>query len=204
MAILNVNSTRMELNKLKERLITTKKGHKLLKNKADGLLIEFLKIFKYTINLRKKVTQKIKTAEHNLKLAEIKTPKQELKATLKKPIQKINTKTKKSNILGVIVPKFLACENFNTEKMPNYSFFSHSNCLDIALKQYSKIILNLIELAEKEKTLLILAKEIKKTRKKVNAIEFVIIPNLQDTIKYISLKLEENERSTIARLTRIK
>ena len=63
MAILNVNSTRMELNKLKERLITTKKGHKLLKNKADGLLIEFLKIFKYTVNLRKEITKKIKIAE---------------------------------------------------------------------------------------------------------------------------------------------
>ena len=204
MAILNVNSTRMELNKLKERLITTKKGHKLLKNKADGLLIEFLKIFKYTVNLRKEITKKIKIAEHNLKLAKIKTSKEELKLTLKEPFQKIKIKQNPANILGVIVPNFTADENFNPKSTPNYSFFSNSVNLDSSTEQYSNIILNLIELAEKEKTLLILAKEIKKTRKKVNAIEHIIIPNLKDTIKYISLKLEENERSNIARLTRVK
>ena len=204
MAILNVNATRMELNKLKNRLLTTRRGHKLLKNKTDGLLQEFLNISKDTIAIRNTIKDKIKNVKFNLELAKIKTSKNEVEAALLIPTKKLEIKTLNSNILGVLVNSFEINEKKNTNNDLTYSFFSTSYFLDIAIKIGKSVFLNLIKLSEKEKSLLIIANEIEKTRRKVNALENILIPNFEETIRYISLKLEENERNMTAALRRIK
>lgn len=202
MAILNVNATRMELNKLKNRLLTTRKGHKLLKNKVDGLLREFLKISKETLTLKKYIREKIVKAKLNLELSKIKTSEEQVNFALSNKTENLNIKVLESNILGVSTVSFKAEDEKNLNL--NYSFFSNSYFLDESVKQSKEIFLNLIKLAEKEKKVLTLSSEIEKTKRKVNAIENILIPNLEDTIKYIALKLEENGRNMIAALTRIK
>ena len=202
MAILNVNATRMELNKLKNRLLTTRKGHKLLKNKVDGLLREFLKISKETLTLKKYIREKIVKAKLNLELSKIKTSEEQVNFALSNKTENLNIKVLESNILGVSTVSFKAEDEKNLNL--NYSFFSNSYFLDESVKQSKEIFLDLIKLAEKEKKVLTLSSEIEKTKRKVNAIENILIPNLEDTIKYIALKLEENGRNMIAALTRIK
>ena len=202
MAILNVNATRMELNKLKNRLLTTRKGHKLLKNKVDGLLREFLKISKETLTLKKYIREKIVKAKLNLELSKIKTSEEQVNFALSNKTENLNIKVLESNILGVSTVSFKAEDEKNLNL--NYSFFSNSYFLDESVKQSKEIFLDLIKLAEKEKKVLTLSSEIEKTKRKVNAIENILIPNLEDTIKYITLKLEENGRNMIAALTRIK
>ncbi len=205
MAILNVNSTRMELNKLKKRLITAKKGHKLLKNKSDGLLIEFIKISKQTLKLQKEIYEEFKDANLNLKIAKIKTSPEEVMAACGISKQQITISPSKTNIFGVNLLNFkVQKKQTNLKYELNYSFFCNSVFLDTAVEKYGKAIIKLIDLTEKEKTINVLAKEIEKIRKRVNALEHILIPNLQSTIKFITLKLEENERNTIARLSRIK
>ena len=202
MAILNINATRMELNKLKNRLLTTRKGHKLLKNKVDGLLREFLKISKETLTLKKYIREKIVKAKLNLELSKIKTSEEQVNFALSNKTENLNIKVLESNILGVSTVSFKAEDEKNLNL--NYSFFSNSYFLDESVKQSKEIFLDLIKLAEKEKKVLTLSSEIEKTKRKVNAIENILIPNLEDTIKYITLKLEENGRNMIAALTRIK
>ena len=205
MAILNVNTTRMELNKLKKRLLTARKGHKLLKNKSDGLLIEFIKISKQTLKLQKEVYEEFKIANLNLKTAKIKTSKEEVMAAFSISKQKINVLTSTVNRFGVNILNFKVIENkTNSSSSLNYSFFCNSVFLDTAVEKYSAALTNLIKLTEKEQAIKTMAAEIKKKRKRVNALQYILIPNLEDTIKFISLKLEENERNTIARLSKIK
>lgn len=202
MAILNVNATRMELNKLKNRLLTTRKGHKLLKNKVDGLLREFLNISKETLTLKKYIIEKIINAKLNLELSKIKTSKEQVNFSLSNKAKSLDIKVLETNILGVLTVSFKAEEEKNFDL--NYSFFSNSCFLDESVKQSKEIFLDLIKLAEKEKAILTISCEIEKTKRKVNAIENILIPDLEDTIKYIALKLEENGRNMIAALTRIK
>ncbi len=202
MAILNVNATRMELNKLKNRLLTTRKGHKLLKNKVDGLLREFLNISKETLTLKKYIKEKIMNAKLNLELSKIKTSKEQVNFSLSNKTKSLDIKVLETNILGVLTVSFKAEEKKNFDL--NYSFFSNSCFLDESVKQSKEIFLDLIKLAEKEKAILTISCEIEKTKRKVNAIENILIPDLEDTIKYIALKLEENGRNMIAALTRIK
>lgn len=200
MSILNVNATRMELNKLKNRLLITRKGHKLLKNKTDGLLQKFLNISKQTIALRKQIKEKIAKINLNLELSKIKTSKEEVNSTLLIPSEKLKIRELESNILGVAVSSFKFEKTITQQKTPAYSFFSNSSFLDVAVRESKLVFFELITLSEKEKSLLILSSEIEKTRRKVNAIENILIPNFEDTIKYISLKLEENERNMTAAL----
>ena len=205
MAILNVNATRMELNKLKKRLLTARKGHKLLKNKSDGLLIEFIKISKQTLKLQKEVYEEFKTANLNLKTAKIKTSKEEVMAAFSISKQKINISTSTVNTFGVNILNFKLIKNkTSSSNILNYSFFCNSVFLDTAVEKYSAALTNLIKLTEKEQAVKTMAAEIEKIRKRVNALQYILIPNLEDTIKFISLKLEENERNTIARLSKIK
>ena len=205
MSILNINATRMELNRLKQRLLTAKKGHKLLKNKADALLIELLKIIKETLVFKKNLKNNMKSASFNLNMCKIASHKQEIFSIISLNKKEIGVNATCKNILGVNIPSFSIKEDKTSlNKNLNHSFFSNNILLDQTIEEYQKILSNLIKLAEKEKTILILSNEIEKTRKKVNALEHIIIKNLEETIKYISLKLEENERSTKARLTRIK
>ncbi len=204
MAILNVSASRMELTQLKQKLSTTRRGHALLKNKCDGLLREFLGLYKNTLKLKKYIQNKILDANFHLELAKLQTSEQEINTATLAPKQYIKLKTHTKNILGVNLPKFEIEENINLKDRLNYSFFTNSEHLDKAIYMYSEILEKLILLAEQEKTLMILSNEIEKTRRKVNAIENILIPNYKDTIKFISLKLEENERSVLARLSRLK
>ena len=203
MAILSTNANRMELNRLKKKLQTTKKGYNLLKSKVDGLMLEFLKLSKQTLFLKKQITKNINAANFKLNLAKAKTSKQDVLNKLNPMDSKIKIKLSNSSILGVKTLNFEILEKTQLNENLNYSFFSTSVFLNFAVEEYIKITFNLVELAEKEKNILILANEIKKTRKRVNAIEHILIPNLTQTIRFISIKLEENERNSLARLKRV-
>ncbi len=204
MAVLDVNPTRMELNKLKDRLLTARRGHKLLKDKRDGLMRKFLETAKKTAQFRIKIEKDILNANLHFEMARAQTSKQIVGSALLIPSQELTVKVSASNIMGVSTPSFSLKRKFNSSENISYALSQNSIYLDEAINLYENILPNLVKLAEQEKTISILADEIEQTRRKVNALEHMLIPNYQDTIRFIALKLDENERSNIARLSRAK
>ncbi|MDE5853302.1 MAG: V-type ATP synthase subunit D [Oscillospiraceae bacterium] len=204
MAVLNINPTRMELNKIKGLLITARKGHKLLKDKRDELMRQFLNIAKTTLRLRKQIEKDILSANFNLEIAKARTSKQAVKTALLLSKQESLIKLSTKNIMGVTLPSFILEQKVRPSDSISYGFSQTSIHLDKAINSYNKILPSLIELAENEKTISILADEIEQTRRRVNALEHLVIPNYQDTIRFITLKLDETERGNIARLSRAK
>lgn len=205
MAVMNVNPTRMELTNLKRKLVTARRGHRLLKDKRDELMRQFLLLVKENKDLRKTVEEKMKLANSYMALASGEMSDNEISVALMLSGQKISVEVGSRNITSVSVPTF----KFN-HKLPedngafSYGFAFTSGDLDEAVKIYSSLSEDLLRLAEVEKTCQLLAKEIEGTRRRVNALEHVLIADYEDTIKYISVKLEENERSNITRLMKVK
>ncbi len=204
MAVLNINPTRMELNKIKGLLLTARKGHKLLKDKRDELMRQFLNIAKATLRLRKQIEKDILSANFNLEIAKARTSQQAVKTALLLSKQESLIKLSTKNIMGVTLPSFILEQKVRPSDNISYGFSQTSIYLDKAINSYNKILPSLIELAENEKTISILADEIEQTRRRVNALEHLVIPNYQDTIRFITLKLDETERGNIARLSRAK
>lgn len=205
MAVMNVNPTRMELTNLKRKLVTARRGHRLLKDKRDELMRQFLLLVKENKDLRKTVEEKMKLANSYMALASGEMSDNEISVALMLSGQKISVEVGSRNITSVSVPTF----KFN-HKLPedngafSYGFAFTSGDLDEAVKIYSSLSEDLLRLAEVEKTCQLLSKEIEGTRRRVNALEHVLIADYEDTIKYISVKLEENERSNITRLMKVK
>lgn len=205
MAVMNVNPTRMELTNLKKKLVTARRGHKLLKDKRDELMRQFLLLVKENKALRKTVEEKMKLANSYMALASGEMSDNEIAVALMLSGQKISVDVKKKNIMSVSVPEF----KFNS-RLPehsgsvSYGFAFTSGDLDEAIRIYSSLSEDLFRLAEVEKTCRLLAKEIEGTRRRVNALEHVLITDYEDTIKYITVKLEENDRSNITRLMKVK
>ena len=204
MAVLDVNPTRMELNKLKDRLLTARRGHKLLKDKRDGLMRKFLETAKKTAQFRIKIEKDILNANLHFELARAKTSQQVVNTALLISNQEATIELSTSNIMGVSTPSFSLKRKSKPSENISYALSQNSIYLDEAINLYDNILPDLVKLAEQEKTIFILADEIEQTRRKVNALEHLIIPNYQDTIRFIALKLDENERSNIARLSRAK
>jgi V/A-type H+-transporting ATPase subunit D len=201
MALLNVNPTRMELLKLKKRIVMARRGHKLLKEKRDGLMREFMKIIKEAKALRSKVEEVLGKSFSNFMMASsIMRPEAIESALMVKSSEiKLNAKTK--NVMSVNIPQF----NFEIIPKPSgYGFFGTSGEMDVALDRFKKSLNDLIHLSTIEKSAALLAVEIEKTRRRVNALEYVLIPDLEETMKYIYMKLTEQERSGIATLMVVK
>lgn len=205
MAIMNVNPTRMELTKLKQKLVSLRRGHKILKDKRDELMRQFLLLVKENKELRLKVEQSIKEANNHMSLANMIMSREEIDVALMMPTQKVGLDVKKKNIMSVSVPSFdLKMKSPDKSDVYSYGFAFTSGELDLSVKAVSEILPDMLRLAELEKTCQILSAEIESTRRRVNALEYVLIPDHEETIKYITMKLDENERSNTTRLMKVK
>lgn len=205
MARLQVNPTRMELTKLKKRLTTAVRGHKLLKDKRDELMRQFLDIVRSNKKLRTAVEEAIMKAHQHFTIASAVMQDEIMGEALMLPKQEVSLEVGTQNIMSVDVPVFEYKTKSNDQAdIYPYGFAYTSGDLDGAVKELSEILPDLLELAQMEKSAQLLAQEIEKTRRRVNALEYVLIPQLQETIKYITMKLDENERSGLARLMKVK
>ena len=205
MAVKQVNPTRMELTRLKKKLNTATRGHKLLKDKRDELMRRFLEMVRENRALRMKVEEKLKEANADFVLAKSSMSDETLKAALIAPKQEVYVNTSYRNVMSVDIPVF---ETETHTPDPNdiysYGFAFTSADLDDAVKSLADVLPDLIRLAEIEKSCQLMADEIEKTRRRVNALEHVMIPETQEQIRYITRKLDENERSTQTRLMKVK
>lgn len=205
MAGTQVNPTRMELTRLKKKLVTATRGHKLLKDKRDELMRQFLEKVRENKALREHVEKGIKAANKNFLLARAGMQDEVLNTALLAPNQKVSLESGIENVMSVEVPQF----TFKTRTPDENDIFSYgfaftSSDLDDAIKSLSDIFPDMLKLAECEKSCQLMAAEIEKTRRRVNALEHVMIPELQENIKYITMKLDENERSSQIRLMKVK
>jgi len=204
-AILNVNPTRMELTNLKRKLVTALRGHKLLKDKRDELMRQFLELVRENIALRKEVENAIKQSNNHMAVARSVMQNEVLDVALMLPKQELQLEIEKKNVMSVMIPVYKTKLKTN-DKNDIYSYgYAFTSCdLDDAIKSLSDVLPQMIRLAEVEKSCQLMAAEIEKTRRRVNALEHVMIPQYQETIKYITMKLDENERSTTTRLMKVK
>ena len=205
MASTHVNPTRMELTRLKKKLVTARKGHKLLKDKRDELMRQFMELVKVNKELRKKVEDGIAAANKDFALAAAVMGDEEVKTALLAPKQSVSVQVTERNVMSVEVPVFdyktgTAGEN----DIYSYGFIETSADLDTAVASLSAVFPDMLRLAEVEKSCSLMAAEIEKTRRRVNALEHVMIPDYMEKIRYISMKLDENERSTQIRLLKVK
>lgn len=205
---IRVNPTRMELNRLKRRLKMAERGHKLLKDKRDELIRQFIILVRKNKDLREHMEEELTDAFSKFLLARAVMPEESLEEALMYPTKKLSLDISKENIMSVYAPKFHWAEEESggdeESSIYPYGFADTSAELDTSIETLSEILPKLMELAEVEKSVQLLAEEIEKTRRRVNALEHVLIPKLQDTIKYITMKLDESERGALTRLMKIK
>ena len=206
MAKLNVNPTRMELSRLKIRLKTAVRGHKLLKDKQDELMRQFIDMIKKNKKLREKVEEMLQNSFKDFLLSRGVMSDEMLENAIAYPKEKIGVEVKKKNIMSVNVPQmtFVRENEGNQGMIYPYGYAQTSADLDDAIDGLNSVMDNLLELAEVEKACQLMADEVEKTRRRVNALEYMTIPQLEETIRYIQMKLDENERSSITRLMKVK
>jgi V/A-type H+/Na+-transporting ATPase subunit D len=206
MAKLNVNPTRMELTGLKKRLATATRGHKLLKDKQDELMRRFIDLVKYNNELRKSVEEELGASFKNFLMASAVMSSEFLEEAIVYPKEKISLDIKTKNIMSVNVPvmEFKRELEGDEGSIYPYGFVNTSAELDGAIEKLYNILPKLLELAEVEKSCQLMADEIQKTRRRVNALEYATIPQLQETIRFIKMKLDENERGNLIRLMKVK
>ena len=205
MASTAIIPTRMVLNQLKGRLKTARRGHKLLKDKRDELMRQFMDIIRKNMELRVRVEEGLTAAFSAQQVASSIMSPEMLEQALLYPRQSVDLKINYRNIMSVNVPEytFKTKSNDPSEIYP-YGFAQTSGELDDALEQLAKVFNDMLELAQIEKSMQLLAQEIEKTRRRVNPLEYSTIPTLEENIKYITMKLEENENSTKVRLLKVK
>ena len=205
MAGTTVTPTRMVLNQLKGRLKTARRGHKLLKDKRDELMRQFMDVVKLNKQLRTRVEEGLTGAFASLQVASAIMSPEMLEQALLYPKQSVEPAVEEKTMMSDNVPgeDYRTKSNDQSEIYP-YGFAQTSGELDDALDKMARVFQDMLELAQVEKTMQLLAEEIEKTRRRVNALEYVMIPDLEKNIKYITMKLEENENSTKVRLLKVK
>ncbi|MFA5561441.1 MAG: V-type ATP synthase subunit D [Eubacteriales bacterium] len=205
MAVLNVSPTRMELTRIKKQLLVAVKGHKLLKDKRDELMHRFLDMIRETKKLRRRVEEQMMHINRGFALASSVMSREVLYAALMMPKQSVSLDISSQNIMGIDVPVFGIRQTYSqTEDALSYGYAFTSGELDHSIVTLAGLLPDLLSLARQEKTALMLAAEIERTRRRVNALEYIMIPNYRDTIRYITMKLDENERSNLTRLMKVK
>ena len=205
MARLNVNPTRMVLTSLKKKLKVALRGHKLMKDKRDELMKQFLELARQNKVLREEVEKLLADVYRDFAIASAVMSSKMMEEALMFPKQGVSITVKNKNVMSVDVPVF----DFETTTEDDsdiypYGFATTSGELDKAIAKLAQAFPILLELAAMEKEASLLAEEIEKTRRRVNALEYVMIPQLQETIKYIKMKLDENERGNQTRLMKVK
>ncbi len=205
MARMNVNPTRMVLTTLKRQLKTAVRGHKLLKDKRDELMKEFLDLARENKILRKEVEEELMRVYSSFTIAGALMSPQMLTEALMASTFSVGVDVATKNVMSVNVPVFTATQEEGSKaNIYPYGFAATSSELDAAIKAMSEVFPRMLELAEKEKQAALMAEEIEKTRRRVNALEYVKIPQLSETIRYIRMKLDENERGSQTRLMKVK
>lgn len=204
MAILRVNPTRMELTRLKKRLAVASRGHKLLKDKRDEMVRQFMLLIRRNRELRLSVEAALEKALGGFVLARVAMTREAMDEALLFPVREVTLKVSRSNIMSVDVPKISCQEKKREQAFFPYGLLNTSAELDNAIMLLADVLPQMVELAELEKTCNMLADEIEKTRRRVNALEYVMIPQLEETVKYIRMKLDENERGSLIRLMKTK
>ena len=200
-----VTPTRMVLNHLKGRLKTARRGHKLLKDKRDELMRQFLDVVKENKVLRERVEDGLTAAFSSLQVASSIMSPEMLEQALLYPRQSVELDMKVKNVMSVKVPQYsFQTKNNDPSEIYPYGFAQTSGELDDALDRMAKVFEDMLKLAEVEKSMQLMAQEIEKTRRRVNALEYVMIPELSENIKYITMKLAENENATKVRLLKVK
>lgn len=205
MAKLNVKPTRGELSKLQDRLSLARRGHKLLKDKQDELMRQFIILIRQNNELRQAVEVKLMAAMQEFTLAKTLETDQVVQEMFSVPAKQVELYIDKENIMNVQVPRFhINVTDLNANSDVDYSFLASNSGMDDALEAIESSLDGLLKLAEIEKTCQLMADEIEKTRRRVNALEYQTIPNLEETIHFIEMKLEEAERSAITRMMKVK
>ena len=205
MANITVNPTRMELTRLKKKLKTSQRGHKLLKDKRDELMKQFLETVREVKALRAEVEKDLMQAHGAFTLASALMSSEAIEQALIYPKQSVELTMSFQNIMSVNVPIY----DFHTQTQSSadiypYGFAGTTGELDSAVEALQKVFEKMLKLAQIEKSAQLMAEEIEKTRRRVNALEYVVIPNTQEAIRYITMKLDENDRSTTTRLMKVK
>ena len=205
MAVTQTTPTRMELTRLKKKLVTAVRGHKLLKDKRDELMRQFLDLAKENMELRKAVEEGIRKANANFVTAKASMPEEALHTALMAPKQEVYLEAERKNVMSVEIQVFeYRTRTADPNDIYSYGFAFTSGDLDDAVRSLADVLPQMLELAEKEKACQLLAAEIEKTRRRVNALEHVMIPETRESIRYITMKLDENERSSQIRLLKVK
>ncbi len=203
-ATLRVNPTRMELTRIKRRLVTAKRGHKLLKDKRDEMVRQFILLVRENAKLRKQVEQELQGALADFALARAVMDRQALEEAVMYPARSAAIQLGRKNILSVHVPSITPIQGTAKESALPYGLAETSADLDDAIATLAALLPKLLKLAETEKACDLLADEIEKTRRRVNALEYVMIPQFEETIRFITMKLDENERGSLTRLMKVK
>ena len=202
MARLNVNPTRMELKKLQARLTTAVRGHKLLKDKSDEMIRVFTVIVKENKVLREKVEAEISRVMKQFNIARSVTPAYQTETAFAMPSVSVRAECETESVMGVEVPKIELMQD-GTGGLP-YAVMEMTSEADYSVQMVTDLLPDLVKLAETEKRVRMLAGEIERNKRRVNALEYVMIPQLEETIKYIKDKLSENERAAIVRMMKVK
>ena len=198
-----VNPTRMELTRLKKRLTTAVRGHKLLKDKRDEMVRQFIILIRRNYDLRLEVEKAVEAVSTRFSLAKAQMGALRISEALLYPARAAVYDVSERNVMSVNVPNIRYTGSDESTDIP-YAFTFTSSALDNAVMELSELLPKLLELAEVEKTCSLLAEEIEKTRRRVNALEYVMIPEMQESIRYITMKLEENDRASLVRLMKAK
>ena len=205
MAKKQVNPTRMELTRQKRKLSTAVRGHKLLKDKRDELMRQFLELVRVNKQLRENVEAGLTGAAQNFALARSTMKDQVLDTALLAPSQEVTLEASEKNVMSVQVPLFeIKTRSADESNIYSYGLAFTSSDLDEAVKSLADVLPDLLKLAEIEKSCQLMAAEIEKTRRRVNALEYVMIPQFEETIRFITMKLDENERGSLTRLMKVK
>ncbi len=202
MARLNVNPTRMELKKLKARLSTAVRGHKLLKDKSDEMIRRFTLIIRENKRLRDEVEKALSATLRQFSVARSLTPEYAVETAFAMPTSAVEAECGVESVMGVDVPK-IELSSADAAGLP-YAYSEITSEADESVRQVSQLLPLLVKLAAVEKSVRLLADEIERNKRRVNALEYVMIPQLEETIKYIRDKLDENERAAIIRLMKVK
>ncbi|MCD8308570.1 MAG: V-type ATP synthase subunit D [Clostridia bacterium] len=203
MARLNVNPTRMELKKLKTRLSTAVRGHKLLKDKSDEMIRQFSILLKENKRLRDEVEKELAETLRQFSVARSVTPSYTAEAAFALPSVALSAECTTGSIMGVEVPRISLTQTKNSDGLP-YAYSEITSEADYSVARASALLPKMVELAQTEKAVRMLADEIERNKRRVNALEYVMIPQLEETIKYVRNKLDENERASLVRLMKVK
>ena len=203
MAVMQVNPTRMELTNTKRRLKTAVRGHKLMRDKRDEMVRRFMEVIRKNQQLRQQVEGALTVALKEFAMARAQMSAEALENAVLFPSRRVEIEAGLRNVMSVDVPRIDIVKNEATERLP-YGYAMTSAQLDGAIQTIAEMLPLLIQLAEVEKTCDRLADEIEKTRRRVNALEYVMIPQMEESIRYITMKLDENERGNLTRLMKVK